>query len=424
MIVFNDTLGAYGGSHTLMYRMCKWLSDNSISSAIICRSKDNKEIVEKLQKLGVEIICADMMNIHHAYEVLAYLMKKEPIKVVNLSWNFYLDIECVKYKYHLDFDNIVYCIHPETFKKGIGFKTKFMRNYSINKYAPIYKRMNANKAIIMMDEVDTEESNNYLHERLEPTPEIIRLPMYCNSRNDYKNIIKCGYDSNIIMTAARAEFPYKGYIIGLIADFVKLKSMYPKLKLEIITAGDDYNIVVENINKLNDCVKSDITLHGWMDYDVLKKNIERCKIFVGMGTTVLDAALLYKPSLPVRFNTYEDIGEYFIHEKPEYITPDYLCQSKAINAIEKVLKLSYNEYSQMCIDSYNSVKDNYDIEVGMKKIINVKTVNSKCILTNKEVKTHMLNNRFNMIRYRNANDFDYNKIKFEKSTVNGEDGKV
>ncbi len=416
MIVFNDTLGAYGGSHTLMYRMCKWLSENNIKSAIICTSKDNNEIVDKLENLGVEIICVDMKNVQYGYKVLSYLMEEEDIKVYNLSWNYYLDIECIKKKYKLKFDNFVYCIHPETFKKGIGFKTQLLKKLSIKKYAPIYNRMNKNNALIMMDEIDLDESNKYLNVTLNNTVPIVRLPMYCNEKIDYLNIIQSGFHNDIIMTAARAQFPYKGYIIGLIKDYAELKKTYNNLKLEIISAGEDYNVIVDTIASLDENISKDIVLHGWMDYEKLKNSIEKSKIFVGMGTTVLDSALLYKPSLPVRFNTYENIGDKFIHEKPENITVDYKCNSMAINSIRKILDLNLEEYVEICKESFYSVKNMYDINTCMAKLINFSTEKKDCLLTKKEVAMHILNNKMNMIRYKNVNHFDYNKIEFEKSS--------
>jgi hypothetical protein len=414
MIVFNDTLGVYGGSQTLMLRMCTWLREHEEKVAIICTSRSNVEIVGRLESIGVEVIVIDRRNIHELYLVIMRLLNSENIKVYNFIWNFYLDVECIKSRYKLEFDNLIYCIHPKTFKKGIGFKTAYMKKYSVDKYRFVYKKMYDNNALIMMHEVDINESNKFLNLDLDFKNSIVRLPMCCDKPENREQIINNGYQNEIIMTAARADFPYKGYILGLINDFEILKKEFQNIKLEIISGGDDYDRIVEKISDLSEDIRKDVILHGWMDYEQLKENIKRCKIFVGMGTTVLDAALEYKPCVPVRFNTYETIGECLIGDNPDYTTPEEGCENKAIEIVRKVLDMDCMDYTEACLKSFSAVKETYDINNGMDILLNRETKNRACILSRKEVIRHMLNNMLNKIRCRNNNDYDYTKLKFEK----------
>ena len=53
-IIFNDTLGAYGGGQTLMLRVCIWMHQHGHKTVIFCSSDNNIEIVEKLKKIRLQ----------------------------------------------------------------------------------------------------------------------------------------------------------------------------------------------------------------------------------------------------------------------------------------------------------------------------------------------------------------------------------
>ena len=44
IVVINDTLGAYGGTHTLTLRICQWLVKNGYQSVVFCEHDGNEEI--------------------------------------------------------------------------------------------------------------------------------------------------------------------------------------------------------------------------------------------------------------------------------------------------------------------------------------------------------------------------------------------
>ena len=242
----------------MMLRMCQWLYEHNMRSVIVCASDSNKEITDKIHSFSTKIICTDIKNARQTADIFRELQQEEELHVISFAWTFYMDIERMKKISHLKFDHCLYCIHPETFKKGIGFKSRLLQEYAIRSYRKIYKRMNVNRAIVMMDEINTRESDHYMKVQLDPPPAIIRLPMYCQSRSDADNIINDGYDSNIIMTAARADFPYKGYMLGLIDDFVILKKDFPHIKLQIISAGDDIDELKTKIRQTSEDVRKDI----------------------------------------------------------------------------------------------------------------------------------------------------------------------
>ena len=422
MIVIYDTLGAYGGSHTLMLRMCQWLRKNKKKVTIICISKANKEIVDSLTQIGVQIFCADLQSSKLAKEIFASLEKIEPIKVICFSWTKYLDVEKTKKIYKFEFDNILYCIHPMTFKKGIGFRNRILRDYSIKAYRKIFLSMVNNQSIVSLDEVNIKESERYLKCILEKKPEIIPLPMFCDELNNRDEIIQKGFLNNVILTAARAEFPYKGYILGLIDDFVSLKKEIPQLKLEIVSAGDDISQLHKKIDTIPYEVRRDIQLNGWMAYNDLKVKMRDCKVFVGMGTTVFDASLQYKPAVVVKYNTFENISDHFSYENPWYMDTDPECTELAIKRIKQVFEWNEDEYYHHCIESFEGIRKIYDIDQCMLRLINCSTLQKSSILSWKECIRHGLNRFVNNIRYRNVRFAEYDDlVKANNKEVNHND---
>ncbi len=414
MIVIYDTLGAYGGSHTLMLRMAEWLHEKNIKLAIIGTSIRNYEIVNMLKSINTNVIEGDLSNSSKGYQIIKSLLEVEPIKVFCFSWNYYLDVERIKQRYRVSFDNFVYCIHPETFKKGIGFRTKLMRDYSIKKYRAILEKMNRNGSLISVDEVNIKESEKYLRCDLHGITPIVYLPMYCLEREDKEKIISEGYKSNIIMTAARADFPYKGYMVGLVDIFARLKKEYPEMQMEYVTAGDDIQQLKDKIEELPNEISSSIRIHAWMAYEDLKAFMRTCRVYIGMGTTVFDAALQYKPSIVVKFGTMECISDHFVAEKPTYMTALPSCVESAEGRIKNAFLWGIEEYHQQSMESFNKTKEVYDIDKCMKQLIRSETKDKRSILTNREAIRHSLNQRLNRIRFRNRRAYDFRDLEMDK----------
>ena len=414
MIVFYDTLGVYGGSTTLLLRMCKWLHDNKMNAAIMCNSADNTEISQRIRDMGIRIDLVDPYDYRSIAQLLKKYSQQEGLKIVTFIWNHYLDLECIKNLYHLDFENLIYCIHPETFFKGKGVRNPKLKAFVKKLYVPIFRKMSVNNAIIMMDTVDIDVTEKYLGTSFVTEPPIISLPIECKARADCEEIISTGYHSNLIMTASRAEYPFKGYVFGLISDFCSLKKKYPEIKLLIVSGGGDIEQLRNAIAQVDETVRRDIELCGWLEYDVLLKQIEACKVFVGMGTSVLESALRYKPSVVVKYNTYDNIADSFISQKPDCTTTGEECDSKAITLIEAALNMSELAYRDEAKSSFEAVKSVYDIEVGMPKLQNTRTQKRGSILSGFETFWHYIYSRINRIRFRNfVNSYDYNALEYE-----------
>ena len=107
----------------------------------------------------------------------------------------------------------------------------------------------------------------------------------------------------IIVTCARFAFPHKGYIIGLLNEFKKLKTIHEKVKLIIV--GYNSEVKFDDVyNQLPNKVKESIELKGEILYSQLIELYRHCHLAIGLAGSISASASIGLPSLIVRHDTY------------------------------------------------------------------------------------------------------------------------
>lgn len=186
-----------------------------------------------------------------------------------------------------------------------------------------------------------------------------------------------------IVTVARFEFPFKGYVCGLIDTYKELKKTYANMELVIIGVGEDKKMVDEKLESLSGDVALDIHLAGYVEYGLLEKYMKDANLFVGMGTTVLDAA---KYGVPGIVATVYQMGDY----SSGFFASDYTCLGKLIDdegakkfhfkeLIEQVYQLSEDGYLKLCRRSYDILSQHYDLNNVMAQLLEAKGKNRAVI---------------------------------------------
>ncbi len=413
MLIINDTLGTYGGSITLINRICEWTAENKIKTAVLCESDSNIEITSKLKELGVSIVCTKVSNTKKTIKLLKSFIKEEEIIVISFVWNLYLDIEKAKKRGKLRFKNVIYSIHPATFYKGQGLPFAFLKQYVKIRYKKLLNKINESNSLIFMDSDTISKTEIFYNFKFKSKPKILPLPMICQEIDELEleKIIRLSYENKILLTASRAEFPFKGYMFGLVDDFKFLKQKYPDLKLIIVSSGD-----ADDVEKLETKIKedtkqylNDIQLINWIPYNELKKIIKKCIMFIGMGTGILDAALLYKPAVPVRYKTYENLSDNFFADNPISLISSDTCKQQARVLIERVLNMSFEEYRQCCINHFFQAKKFYDINNFINFLFFEIDCTQESVLSVGDILSHSLNVFINS--FKKLNKYDYNTMK-------------
>ena len=396
MIVFYDSLGGAGGSQTLKYRICKWLKEHNISCSLLTNNKSDETTVKMFEDIEITIHFFERKNYLSCYKILNKLDDGD-LKIICFTRDAYLDIEYTKHRNGMLFYNILYCIHPETLESGSKSYKGCINTIVTRFYKRMLMNMIDNKSLVMMDFITAKSTRLYNDLSDDILFPIWWLPMYCDKIDNYEKIIENGYKSNRILTAGRAVFPFKGYFIGLIKDFVKLFSENSEISLEIVSDGPDIDKIKALINTLDESVKERIILKNWMPYDELNNKVTECKLFIGMGTTVIDSSLKYKPSIPVKYNTLENKAKYIFYEDVHYNTFDKSCNEDAYPLISRVMNSSYEEYKKMSLLSYSKTKEVYSIDKIISEILEYKTNNKKSIFN---FRTALIYGLYNRVKHR------------------------
>lgn len=232
----------------------------------------------------------------------------------------------------------------------------------VEKLAPIHERMNQQgKLLFAHPEHITTLEEAYDMVVLNPKEQLMaRLSEKityeeglaegrCESRKEEFRIITCG----------RFDFPYKGYIIGLVREYALLKPRYPQLKLEIIGGGAGEQALLDVIASLPSEIAQDITLHGVVDYKELKGYFDLCHLNIGTGGAVRDGAITGIPSIPITdISAYTcEVSGFFLGDKSIWSITTNPMDVKPL--IEQAIAASKEEYLHLCRKAYDTFAEEY-----------------------------------------------------------------
>ncbi len=417
ILIVNDTLGAYGGSQLQICRIGQWASSNNINFYVFAETMTNTEVIELLKQSRAHLCEVGIYNTRPIEKLMKEICKDKTIQVqvINFTFMHYLDMEYIKNKCRLSFKNIMIDIHPKAFELGTKIKNGIIKKIYTTEIKKTFLAMNKTRDLFFMDEVNIKNSEEFFDCKLDPAPQITRVPMFFEEDFDWRIKAERAFENNTILTVTRAEFPFKGYVLGLIDDFKEIAGIYDDYKLEIICGGDDIERVEKKINELPSQIKKRVSLHYWMSNDEVKEEMIKCKVFIGMGSTLLEAASVYRPAITVRYYTEENLARDFIADAPNIVVQREDCESRAIDLIIKVINSEKKAYYEMCKNSFENVRKVYDTNVVMKKLVNAKVKGYKTTTMYMRW-AHLLHNWIARHRYKEAG-FDYNKMKKEGEVI-------
>lgn len=339
-----------GGVETLTLREGEWFKRNRGDVCVITQviSDDMKGLY---RKNNVEVIVLDKWNAKRIHDVI--ISKQQKIDLIHMyDLGDFLRYKS-RYPKH-DVKIIYYCVHPLA---DCYFKSaKIGKKIFIGIISKAIAKFNNNKNIIYMDE-DTLTSN-LNHYGLENDRErftIMPLPYRIQTHSIHQK-------SNAvfrILTVSRADFPYKGYLIGLIDELNNRYNDLPEFNLTIISRGD-INVIKNKIESLNINVQNHITLIDGVSPEKLSEYYFVSDLYVGMGTTVLEAADYGVPSVIACYNTYELISVGRFDERPLDLGSNHGNGDSGIDDVISIANLTAAEYEKLQAKTIRVLRENYD----------------------------------------------------------------
>lgn len=354
-----------GGTETLTIRLLNWYRQNNYRSILLTLDEiTSMTLLEDIKKINIEHYVYNH-NKREFYSCksnkLTFNSKDNCLIITHFMPEFF---ECfsmlTESKYSCKFRHTIYIVHPYStymVSKKIAFIGKGLIDYLLKK-----------NVIVFMDETCIEKCVNYyglIPEEYDLT--VLRLPISVNCENIIANRNKIFN----ILTVSRFEFPFKGYVIGLIKSFEKLYTVNNNISLTIIGYGEGKDSVLRAIRDMQPVVAEKISVIDQVPYSKLNEYILKSDVFVGMGTTILDAAQMSKICIVAIAYQMSDHAAGFLHDNYKNIGEIYDKSNNypsIYNLLNKALDFNNDEFKYYSDYTYRIIKECYNIDVIAPKL--------------------------------------------------------
>ncbi len=348
-----------GGLKTLVLREVEWLRQKEDSVCVICEYMDS-EMEQRLKHLGASQKIINDWKYNNVYSTVIKEQESNNDVIQFLGFEEFL---CFQLKNKdCRFKAYLYCVNPIDFH--LGQKNKLLRLFLIPLIRPVIKGYTKAKSIVYIDEMTLESNIRYYNMSIDECDwTFVPLPFYprCKKNNALSD------NTLRILAVARASFPFKGYLLGLIDTLDKHYDEIPNFKLTIISAGDDIKILKEKINTANEHIGNKIELIEGVRSDRLDEFYSSSNLFIGMGTTVLEAADSGTPTIVVTPYTDKFISDGFFHNNPSSLVSSISSIQDGWKELDKYIGCSAQERIEISKKTRKSL-DYYDANFILTKL--------------------------------------------------------
>ena len=360
--------GTNGGTGTLAIRVAKWCQDRQIPCVFCTNKITNKNNYISLIDTGAYVPVDDDPTYMKQYEMVTGSVKNALVIVYTLA--DYHKVEQIKKKnnnikkillYQVGFSPMAFCSYSSS-----NLKLKFKRLLLDIANKHYIEQLIKSNNLYIMDEQCKELMEQLLSIRV-PEELILRLPYDFHIAEDININSQV---PKIISTICRMDFPFKGYVIGLIKNFIYIADRNKDVQLFIVGNGAGKDQVNALVDTISDDIKSRIHLLGSVPYEKIGDILKHTTLYVGMGTTILDAVQYNCLAVVVAANTMDLETEGLFVDHPTnlgYSAGKY----QAIDfekLVTKVFDLSNDDYINFAHEQQAKARSVYDIDVFMSRL--------------------------------------------------------
>lgn len=155
-----------------------------------------------------------------------------------------------------------------------------------------------------------------------------------------------------ILTISRFDFPHKGFIIGLIQEYGRLKKKYPQLTYTLVGYGPGLGKINDAISSLSPEAQKDISLKGKCTPEEMANYYHNANLNISVAGCCSQGAFNGCLSLPTRHFTYDCEVYGYLPGSNQMNTSDAPGEPVA-KYIEEIINMDEETYVSKCRDSYN-----------------------------------------------------------------------
>lgn len=344
-----------GGAELLIEKLSKELRRRNESVHIACEDISDS-MQKRFEQFNIPVVTNCSLYSNNNF-LNVFLDKYEAgIKIVC----FQLFDYCTLTHYARKQDKILlYIMHYDSLLIGVKGKLGILKRFWKHFIPGIIQELNSTNALVFMDETCVENTKRFFNndDLNKSSFKIVRLPIDIVeiTEQDLKN--KAQINGLRILSIARADFPFKGYLIGLVGFFVQMDY---NAELHIVSYGKDELILQQKIDSLNEDLKKRIHLYGETNFEDLEDLFKNSNVYIGMGTTLLDSTQRGIISIPVKADTYELYAEnYFFTDWKKLVLDTEAGVNKIEALISDIANMSCDDYYKKSEAGRSSVIKNH-----------------------------------------------------------------
>ncbi len=353
-----------GGIETLILRFSDWLIKNGYSVDVLLIKQEG----ELLGKLNNDI---NIFQLGYYYEfnfLTKYICNKLPIDVDVIfsfspitTWMALL-MRQVSKKETVVFNGIYHLFDYQI------FASKFQRRV-FNSHLPDQFKL--------FMTISVKEEHERIIKRDISGSYIFPLPIDITK---FKNLKRVPLKSKIVSMGRLTDFKtYNILLLGVIKNLIE-KGF--DVNYHIYGDGTEKELIKSEIMRLN--LINYVFLHGTIDYDRIIEIFSDAYLFVGMGTSAIEAGVSGIPTIVAIAYEKETVTHGLIHELPNFNSGELITDYPKIqlfDVIKNILSLSEFEYKLLCKQSSSILSSQYDIDVLMLDFLNyVNKLNNSVIV--------------------------------------------
>lgn len=355
-----------GGAETLIGRISKYMVQNNIPVKICCRSID-ENMLRYFQEINAEVYKLENWNSDR--ELSKWLKRFEEPRIIVMIWEDFVRVYSLR---GINAKTMFYVGHYMGLAVGNTCKYKVLKKMIKGMGLKCIHTFLIKKQIVCLDNIAPAYTKDYFNNKLlndDTIYSIIRSPIDIVSPQKEFFGDRADNATMNILTVARAEFPFKGYLLGMV-DFAKrMMEKGEKIHIDIISYGADIDRLKEKINHLPEEMKKVITLHGKVNYQDLEVFYKKIKLCIGMDTIIVDAAQRGIISIPVVPYTENLLADSFFYENYREVRVVRNCRDDIEKLYMLVRDMSKEKYDELSKMSRDLVIKNYSTEVNVPKLM-------------------------------------------------------
>ena len=360
-----------GGIETYIYKMVKYLKNQSVLTGMAHCDGSNvaTAFYDELYD-GETIIWSRNIN-RRELESIVKTNNVSNIKIITFTPATFVLAERIKRTFkHCIVDTFYYVPNftkTEYYYEGAysGCKSALVKRVMAN----FFSKMNENSNIRYFAPNHIDKMTETYGYQIQEEKSLLVPPTPHNTIFSEERVRKVYNNETFnLLTVSRFEFPHKGYLIGLIKEFTKLKKIHPKSTLTIVGYGSGENLVRDTILQQPADVQKDIVLVGAVSPDNLGDYYDKANLNISVAGCCSTGAKRGVLSIPARHYTY-DCEVYAPLPESRNLITSTLPGNPVLPIIESILQMSYDEYYQLSKKSFDAY--NVDTESNILETSNI-----------------------------------------------------